>query len=220
VVLFEEITGASLLKHGAPYRRLSVETWIISRKWSRRPDVARAPAENKHVARHAASLLVPQKHGLRGDGPSPDINHEVSLGTKPSDEVAEDAGEHVSRDAASLLVPQEDGLRGDGPSPDTSNHKASLSPKPPDEVAEDAGEHVSRDAASLLVPQEDGLRGDGPPSTTFTTRADVPSPTRVDDARESLSVAFDAIGLRSRRVRVGTTGRGVPRRGVPEAQQP
>ena len=77
-VLFEEITGASLLKHGAPYRRLSVETWIISRKWSRRPDVARAPAENKHVARHAASLLVPQKHGLRGDGPSPDINQEGS----------------------------------------------------------------------------------------------------------------------------------------------
>ena len=32
--------NASLLKHGAPYRRLSVETWIISRKWSRRPDVS------------------------------------------------------------------------------------------------------------------------------------------------------------------------------------
>ena len=147
-VLFEKVTGASLLKHGAPYWRLSVETWSISRKWPRRRDAARAPVESKHVSRHAASLLMPQKHGLRGDGPSPD----------------------------------------------TSNHEASLSPKPPDKVAEDAGEHVSRDAASLLVPQEHGLRGDGPPSTTFTTGTNVPGPTRVDDAQQSLSVAIETIG--------------------------
>jgi hypothetical protein len=127
---------------------LSIEAWNISRWWPRRREVARAPAENQHVPRHAASLLNPQ----------------------------------------------EDGLRGDGPPPDTSNHKTSLSPRPPDEVAEDAGEHVSRDAASLLVPQEHGLRGDGPPSTTFTTGANVPGPTEVDEALRRLSAAVDAIG--------------------------
>ena len=131
--------------------RLSIEAWSISRRWPRRREVAREPAEN----------------------------------------------EHVSRDAASLLVPQEHGLRGDGPSPDTSNHKASSSPKAPVKVPGDAGEHVSRDAASLLVPQEHGLRGDGPPSTTFTTGANARGPTRVDEARKTLSVAIEAIGRKA-----------------------
>ena len=161
--------------------------------------MARAPAENKHVARHAASLLVPQEHGLRGDGPSPDINHEASLGPKPPDEVAEDAGEHVSRDAASLLVPQEDGLRGDGP-PAPSTWTAAEAPAATTwsaaEKMQDAIKRQDREAIRALMAGRDRGVDEAaePPSTTFTTGANVPGPTKVDKALRSLSAAIEAIG--------------------------
>ena len=137
------------VEDGEEALRLYFEAWEVSRWWPRNNGVARAHAGNQHVARHAASLLVPQEHGLRGDGPSPD----------------------------------------------TSNHKASLSPKPPDRVAEDTGEHVSLDAASLLVPQEHGLRGDGPPPPTYLPAAvHIPGLTRVEQARQNLDAAIEAIG--------------------------
>ena len=137
------------VEDGEEALRLYFEAWEVSSWWPRNNGVARAHAGNQHVARHAASLLVPQEHGLRGDGPSPD----------------------------------------------TSNHKASLSPKPPDRVAEDTGEHVSLDAASLLVPQEHGLRGDGPPPPTYLPAAvHIPGLTRVEQARQNLDAAIEAIG--------------------------